>query len=63
MTTVECRNEKRKAAINLLKKIYANDPQGLKAIVDAEANENWWVIYKSLEYTEIMINELKRTIR
>ena len=63
MTTEETRNEKRKVAVDLLKKIYVNDPQGLKALEDSEANGNWWVIYKSLEYVEVIINELKRTIR
>ena len=63
MTTEETRNEKRKVAVDLLKKIYVNDPQGMKALEDAEASGNWWVIYKSLEYVEIIIDELKRAIK
>lgn len=63
MTTEETRNEKRKVAVDLLRKIYVNDPQGMKALEDAEANGNWWVIYKSLEYVEIIIDELKRAIK
>ena len=63
MTTEETRNEKRKVAVDLLRKIYVNDPQGMKALEDAEANGNWWIIYKSLEYVEVIINELKRAIR
>lgn len=63
MTTEETRNNKRKMAVKLLAKIYDEDLECLAAIHTAEAEENWWVIYKALESTEIFITELKRAIR
>lgn len=63
MKTEETRNNKRKMAVKLLAKIYDKDLESLAAIHTAEVEENWWVIYKALESTEIFINELKRAIR
>ena len=63
MTTVETRDQKRKVAVKLLAKIYEDDFECLAAIHTAEANDDWGMIYKALEYYEFFINELKRAIR
>ena len=63
MTTEETRNNKRKMAVKLLAKIYDEDLESLAAIHTAEAEGNWWVIYKALESTAAFITELKRAIR
>lgn len=61
--TEETRNYRRKIAISILLKIYAEDIPCLTTIQTAWANEDWETIYKALESTEMFINELKRTIR
>ena len=63
MTTEDTRAQKRKIAVKLLAKIYEDDLKCLATIHTAEANEDWGMIYRALESTEMFVNELKRTIR
>ena len=63
MTSEETLKNRRKTAVKLLERVYADDWECLAALDEAEKEEDWGCISKTLEMTAIFFMELKRAIR
>ena len=63
MTTIETLEQKRKIAVNLLKKLLPeSEKEALECILKAEREGNWMLIAMALEGLESQIYELRKAI-